>query len=1118
MFLIYSLQISSISIFYLLMIKNIDADMFREIIEVPFSNDYFVVLESGLYLYDSKLLNCSKLFAFNSSIYKFNYKINLTQIEDGNNSYIFCLMNKYLFIYAHQKNELNSFELNEIDYSQKYYCNLLPYQIKENSLTFFIVYYKSDNKLYFYFHEFFLKEKIYEIYEKIIDNINVDDIKISCHINNKESYIICFYYYYFNNKNYLESKKFSIGNINIKLDETFNHTLETKVNMVNSVLSIKNNKFFICLSEGDNRRLVCYIKNYFKYDFEQLDCTMVTDFLPTYKMYYFKETDYFMAKARVSPNIMLVNIFNNSIELCNDAKKFTSQQRDTDDHSIIYNDSIKDYILLNTNNFSNSHNCYDISNMILFDFKSLLNITIISLDQIQDTTIIPTTENQILSETVNFYTNKIKEENSTEISYISTDQKFEELTTLKSNFILITDYIISSISSIILTDIETNNKLVTNKSKEEIFNNVNDVLKDKEIGEIYEIKGDDFTITIKPTNTTPLPNTTYVEFDECEQKIRKENNISNSSIITFVQIELENKDDNSLYNQIKYYSFDDQMREIDLSLCKDINTQIHYAIKSDSKLDILAISDFQELGVDILNLKDKFFNDLCYSYSEENKDMILEDRIKYIYQNYSLCETGCSYDSIDIENMNIACNCKIQDNNNQSALYVTSLFYQKPNDISIFDSNIGVVKCYKMVFSMYNKSKNIGFILFCILCIFYLIFIICFCINGIEPVKKYLIEEMTNKGYLTNSDNKTTTTGKKIKSKRKFNNNCNVKKKKKKLKKKIEFWKTSKRKPKCITLKKIKNNEENTEKNISQKHSSMLPILNNINKNNKNIKNIFNKKITKKKDNNNDNDDTNNFGIIKMNLNDIKNYFPKDSNQSLHNYTFDEAIKHDKRNIFRVSYIYLLSKQIIFKTFLQRSPLELFPLRFCLFIFMFSSDLALNALFYFNDNISKKYTYAKNLFLFTFTNNITIIIYSTLISHYLITFLSKLSNSSNSIRKVFSNVEQRIKTDKKFKINEQLKTEVNIKIKNILKNYKIKIAFLFLFETILILCFWYFVTAFCHVYSSTQMSWLLDSFLSVLSRLFIELIFAFFFGKLYQISVGSGFVTIYKIVMFLYEF
>ena len=61
---------------------------------------------------------------------------------------------------------------------------------------------------------------------------------------------------------------------------------------------------------------------------------------------------------------------------------------------------------------------------------------------------------------------------------------------------------------------------VTNKTKEEIFNNIDEFLEDKHIGTIYKIKGDTFSIILKPTNSTPLPNTTHVEFDECEQRIR----------------------------------------------------------------------------------------------------------------------------------------------------------------------------------------------------------------------------------------------------------------------------------------------------------------------------------------------------------------------------------------------------------------------------------------------------------------------------------------------------------------------------------------------------------------------------------------------------------------------
>ena len=67
--------------------------------------------------------------------------------------------------------------------------------------------------------------------------------------------------------------------------------------------------------------------------------------------------------------------------------------------------------------------------------------------------------------------------------------------------------------------------------------------------------------------------------------------------------------------------------------------------------------------------------------------MILEDRIKYLYQNYSLCKSGCTYDYLDIENMNIACNCKIQGNDNTSSFNQTSFIFQQPRETSFFDSN-----------------------------------------------------------------------------------------------------------------------------------------------------------------------------------------------------------------------------------------------------------------------------------------------------------------------------------------------------------------------------------------------------------------------------------------------
>ena len=262
------------------------------------------------------------------------------------------------------------------------------------------------------------------------------------------------------------------------------------------------------------------------------------------------------------------------------------------------------------------------------------------------------------------------------------------------------------------------------------------------------------------------------------------------------------------------------------------------------------------------------------------------------------------------------------------------------------------------------------------------------------------------------------------------------------------------------------------------------------------------------------------YGIIKINLNNIDKYFPENSNLTLRNYSFNEAINYEKRSIFRIIYIYLLSKQIIFHTFLQKSPLKLFPLRLCLFIFMISTDFALNALLYLNDNISKKYRYAKNIFLFAFSDNITVIIYSTLLCFVFMSLITKLSSSENSIRSVFRKEEEKIKTKKniKYKISVERKNEIFMEIEKILKRLRIKIIILIIIQIILMLFYWYFVTAFCQVYKSTQTSWLWDSFLSILSRTIIELLFAFLFAKLYLVSVESNCYFLYRILLFIYDF
>ena len=581
-------MMSIISLFTFISLFNIECSThFINIKKIDFNNNYFVVLTDGLYLYNDNLLNCSKIFSFNSSIYKNSGdKIILTKLEEEKNSFILCLINKYLFIYDAKKNKIKYHFLNGIDITKDNYCNLMPYKINDNLLSFVLV--LSENSLgnlNFYDYDLNINnmkidsKKYIPFYSLMITNN-----KINCQINSYLSNINSFSYYTNDNKKYLISTIFSIDENNLVIikNQTYNYTLNDIVNEIKSVLSF-NNKFFICLSSGNNRTLVCYINDYFPTNqFEKMNCTFGKPFNPNYKMFYFNETGDFIVTSRGTLETGMLNSYTNEIKACKIFSMFPRQNASVDDYSIIFNNSVNKYKLVNYSDFNNSGKCEDKSNLI---FQGDEQIIISSLPskiayttEKLFTTSIPYTIRSTQNKIDYYYTNNINNDTYLYINNESTAFIINNNFSFSNNIIYRTDSIIANI---------TYKKEITNKTKEEIFSDIKNVLKDKKVGVNYEIKGEDFTIIIKPTNSTPLPNTTRVEFDKCEQIIRKEYNIPDSSIITFMQIEIDNNEQNSLYNQIKYFTYDDQMRELDLSVCGELDTKIHYAIKNNSKLDTI---------------------------------------------------------------------------------------------------------------------------------------------------------------------------------------------------------------------------------------------------------------------------------------------------------------------------------------------------------------------------------------------------------------------------------------------------------------------------------------------------------------------------------------------------
>ena len=307
------------------------------------------------------------------------------------------------------------------------------------------------------------------------------------------------------------------------------------------------------------------------------------------------------------------------------------------------------------------------------------------------------------------------------------------------------------------------------KSKEEMVSNLEDIINDKDPEDTYVISGDDYTIIIRPVNEIIEDSTVNIDFSECEKELKEK---FPSKQFRILQINMENNNEKCISDQVEYKIYDENGDEMDLSICEEVDIKIEYKITNTSLLNLEQISNFINKGIDVFNINSDFFNDICYSYTDDSSgsDLILSDRVSDIYQNYSICGSECEYKSFNLEKLSANCNCKVKQAVNTESekgnfkSYIVGAF---------LDSNFGVVTCFNLVFSLKGKIKNAGFLIFGAMIISHIPINIVYFINGISPVIKYINLEMDSKGYKTNQVYKTSKSKKK-QNKRKESNRKNL--------------------------------------------------------------------------------------------------------------------------------------------------------------------------------------------------------------------------------------------------------------------------------------------------------------------------------------------------------
>jgi len=127
----------------------------------------------------------------------------IKELVYDNYYFIFCMVNKYLFLFNEKNNITNSFLLNENDITPSNYYDLLPDKVSNNIIQFIISLNKNSYITLFYYLISLETSKMVKI--SILNlGYNVYNNLMRCLINNDKSYFYCFYVEQINNINYLQ--------------------------------------------------------------------------------------------------------------------------------------------------------------------------------------------------------------------------------------------------------------------------------------------------------------------------------------------------------------------------------------------------------------------------------------------------------------------------------------------------------------------------------------------------------------------------------------------------------------------------------------------------------------------------------------------------------------------------------------------------------------------------------------------------------------------------------------------------------------------------------------------------------------------------------------------------
>ena len=554
------------------------------------------------------------------------------------------------------------------------------------------------------------------------------------------------------------------------------------------------------------------------------------------------------------------------------------------------------------------------------------------------------------------------------------------------------------------------------------------------------------------------------------------NNISNNYFI------IRHNSENSEIKYINSKNFDFSFCSKDPILFEDEIKidNLRYNYTDNKTLDINTLLYGRKYGIDLFDIYNDFFNDICFKFkSEKGSDVTLESRVEDYYQNITFCDEkesshylGYNY-SENKRTISYRCAYGFYKNENEKSSYIDIVDSEIKEYVSV--SNVKVITCYKQFLNLKDIIKNYGGGICIIVLIIQIICFLLFCFLGIKYIRSqledlfYLGSEIIKRKSLMKETNLN------IEKENDTNTNLNSSNQEKLPKLNNEVKNEANPPKKEINTEntddkiKVENKIEGRNKNNEQK-----VIIDDKDLKNKYFgSNLTSSTIRKERPKKAEYDKETNADIksVKSEASQLYEY----ENEELNELPYDKAIKNDRRSFCGYYCNILLISHIILNVFFRRKDYNLFVVKLGLLFMTFPINLTFNIFFFTNEKI--KLTYVKSIDeISAFWSNIANTIYSSILSSFFLILLKYISLTHNSIRSL-----------RKIK-------DVNLaKQKSVclLRWIKVRIFLYYILSFIILIIFGFYILCFCAVFENTQIVLVKSTFTSWLFSLIIPFIICF---------------------------